>query len=227
MAAVLVLAVTVSIPVVQSDTVPLVSPLADFLPANLGAVKQFYSPSDADMGYVRPDFILIENVHCNRSVQLAISEILRRLKVRELLPRQIAVEGAVGSVDLDGFSKYPNPNLRRAMADRFVSRGEMQGVVHFVFSEGQGNLYGIENEGLYQASLDMFRRSYPARVQLTRELDELLTRLDRIKESPDISARVSILTQDAVMLRRLVCQRLEPEGIYRSISQAVYAIDHL
>ena len=45
---------------------------------------------------MQPDFILIQNVHCNIFVQYAISSILRQLKGQGLLPERIAVEGAVG-----------------------------------------------------------------------------------------------------------------------------------
>src|SRR5437870_710045 len=60
------------------------------LPAKLGFVSDSYSPRPG--GNAVPDVVLIQNLHVNRSVQFAISKILKRIQERGWMPDHIAVE---------------------------------------------------------------------------------------------------------------------------------------
>src|SRR5688572_3489035 len=61
------------------------------LPASLGYVSETYSPRASTNA--APDMILIQSLHVNRSVQFAISGILKKLKQQGLMPDHIAMEG--------------------------------------------------------------------------------------------------------------------------------------
>src|SRR5688572_21072138 len=69
------------------------------IPSSLGYISETYSPPAAKASN-KPDIILIQDLHVNRSVQFAISGILKRLKAQNLMPDHIAVEGDVGPIDI-------------------------------------------------------------------------------------------------------------------------------
>src|SRR5437867_848556 len=93
------------------------------LPAALGFVSDSYAPAAAKSQ--APDFVLIQNLHVNRSVQFALSKILSHLKRQNLLPKQIAVEGAAGPMDIASMQAYPDAQVRKAAANYLVEQGEM------------------------------------------------------------------------------------------------------
>jgi hypothetical protein len=196
------------------------------LPSNLGNVTDFYLSQHLPHT-PHPDFVLIQNAHCNLHVQYAISAILRQLKWQGVLPDRIAVEGAVGPVDVLKSQQFSDGLERRREADDLISQGEISGVMHYAISEGEGQLYGVESADLYRSSIEMFRRSYWARTILRRDLNKLDSALSLIKAEPGLSARASILSQDIQVLRGLVDQRLFPEDIHRTVNRSIFAVDHL
>jgi len=187
----------------------------------LGEITQSYTPAESVPLITKPDFIVIQNVHCNPFVQYAISRILNQLNTQGLLPRRIAVEGAVGPIDIS-LKRDPNEKARKKAATIMVEKGEMTGAMHFVVSEGRCDLYGVETADLYATAVEMFRCSYAARAQLTRELDTLDAALVMLKSNPDTSDSASILSQDVQVIRHLIGQQLVPEEIHQIMNQAVF-----
>lgn len=210
----------------SQKTPPTLYPFSIILPANLGQVTQTYFPPQR-IPSVEPDFILIQNVHSNIFVQFAISSILKQLKAQDLLPQRIAVEGAVGPVDIHAMQSNPDAHERREIANYLVARGEMPGATHFVAAEGEGDLYGVESADLYESSVDIFRRSYAAREHLSHDLDRMEAALELLKDESDENSRASIIEQDIQVLHRLVDQQLVPSEIHQVMNQAVFAVDHL
>jgi len=94
----------------------------------------------------------------------------------EQIRGDIAVEGATGPVDVLSMQHYPDPVVRKKASDYLVRQGEMPGAMHFVVTEGEGGLFGIETDEYYKANLEMFRRSYAARTQLRDELAKIQAR---------------------------------------------------
>jgi len=193
----------------------------------LGKITQSFSPSSPEPRRAHPDFILLQNVHCNKSVQYAISDILKQLKSQGLLPARIAVEGAVGLINIAALQGGLDDQARREMADSLVSTGELTGALHFVLSEGQGELYGVEAADLYETSVKMFRRSYQSRIQLSGKLDKLDAALSLLMPEPDISTNASELSQDVRVIRQLLDQHLTPEEVSQVMNRAVISVDHL
>src|SRR5687767_14543965 len=81
------------------------------LPGRLGFVSESYSPAPQTSS--RPDIILIQDLHVNRSVQLAISKIIKKLKLQGFVSGPIAVEGETGPVDLRSMQTYSNTHIRK------------------------------------------------------------------------------------------------------------------
>jgi hypothetical protein len=211
------------------------SPFNFDLSATVGEITQFHSPSqnyskahrrDLTVEYLQPDFILIQSVHCNQSVQIAISEILKQLKNQGLLPQRLAVEGAVGPIDIRAVQRYPAP-ARQKIVENLIPQRDMTGAMLFVVSEGQGELYGVETANLYQTSIEMFRRSYPARARLSKELSKFDAALNLLKRDPRNAGTVSILSQDVEAIHKLVDQQLVSGELRQVVNRAVFAVDHL
>ena len=115
------------------------------LSSSLGFISDLYTPK----GGSTPDVILIQDLHVNRSVQFAISGILRRLKAQGLMPDHIAVEGATGPIDIASMQHYPDRVIRKEASDYLVRQGEMPGAMHFAVTEdGAVKQYAIESLGI-------------------------------------------------------------------------------
>ncbi len=193
------------------------------IPARLGSVSDTYAPS----GHTAPDFIFIQNLHVNRSVQFAISAILKRLEQQGLMPDRLAVEGETGPVDLTGMQTYPDAALRTAASDYLVQQGEMPGSAHFAITEGRVGLFGIETEAYYQANVEMFRRSYAGRQALSRELDKLQAILPCLKKDPAVRGNAEILEADLKAVNQLINNQIIPDELNATLHQTSLAVEHL
>jgi hypothetical protein len=180
----------------QASLLP--SPATTFsisIPSALGYISETHSPKTAS----QPDIIFIQDLHVNRSVQFAITGILKQLKKQGFMPDHIAVEGDTGLVDIQAMQSAPDVRARKKTADYLVRQGEMPGAMHFVVTEGEGALFGIETEDYYQANLDMYRLSYQGRVA-----------------QKDIDA-----------VRRLIATQVIPEELPATLREATQAASHL
>jgi len=194
------------------------------IPSSLGYVSETYS---AHAGATSPDVILIQNLHINRSVQFAVSGILKRLKKQGLMPDSIAVEGATGPLHIGFMQRYPDPSIRKAAADYLVQQGEMPGVMHFAVTEGEGNLFGIETEEYYQANLEMFRQSYKERAALRQEIEKIQAVLPKLKKDPTSRENAAILEKDVDAVSQLINNQVIPDELPATLRQATEAVDHL
>jgi hypothetical protein len=201
-------------------------PFGISLPAHLGQVTDA-SPDISERRNSHPDYILIQNLHCNRSVQSAISKILNRLERDGILPERIALEGLVGLYDVSAMQQVPDSKARLKAADYLISQGEMNGAMHYVVSQGKGGLYGIETSDLYDSTIETYRRSYAARSRLGDELVTLEAALGRLKAGSPGAPNAAILTEDVQAVRKLIDQRLTPKEVRWTLTKAVYAVDHL
>ncbi len=223
----LFLSSTLTLQSVQASPAGTASPFKLTLPSSLGYISETYRPASAEASAGKPDFILIQDLHVNRSVQFAISGILKRLKLQGFMPDRIAVEGDTGPVDLGEMQQYPDANIRQKTADYLVQQGEMPGAMHFVVSEGQGGLFGIENDSYYQANLEMFRRSYTGRQELRQEIEKLEAVLPKLKKDKQVGVNAAILEKDVAAIRQLINNEIVPEELPDVLARASTAAEHL
>jgi hypothetical protein len=216
--------------VLFAESVPAV-PIAPSLPSNafnitlpeqLGFITDAHKANSA---VTRPDVILIQDLHVNRSVQRAISSILKTLQHQNLLPERIAVEGAYGSVPVEAMQK-PDPALRRQAADYMVSQGEMPGAMHFVVTEGRGGLYGIETDGLYKADVEAFRHSYIGGDSLRAQLARLKKALPTLAQNPATRDKAVLLGKDITAAEAFLNHQVMPQEMESTLSHLMVALDH-
>lgn len=209
------------------------------LPEALGQITESYAPSkslhDANHGSTllaqspstRPDFIFIQDLHVNRSVQFAISGILKQLKNQDLVPEVIAVEGETGPVDIQPMQRHPDPAERKAAADYLVEQGEMPGAMHFAVTEGEGRLFGIETEDYYRANLDMFRRSYEGWPLLRQEIGKLQAALPKLRTDPATRDAAAVLEKDVAAVNQLLRNQVTPDELPAILAGAASGAEHL
>lgn len=226
------LAVTLStlMTVESAQAIPYGAPTASptfslSIPSSLGYISETHATQSISGG--RPDVILIQNLHVNRSVQFAISGILKRLKAQGLMPDHIAMEGATGPVDIAFMQRYPDPVIRKAAADYLVQQGEMPGAIHFAVSEGEGGLFGIETDEYYQANLEMFRRSYQGRAELRQELEKIQAVLPKLEKDPATRQNAAILQKDIDAVSQLINNQVIPDELPATLNRAATAVEHL
>lgn len=109
--------------------------------------------------------INIQDLHCNYEVQQHIQAILRHLTKHYNL-KIIAQEGAVGLIDTSVISQFPNQKIKKAVGNYFMQQGRLTGADVFAATSGHTvELVGIEDQGLYQQSLDKLHGFLNAQTQ--------------------------------------------------------------
>lgn len=158
-----------------SDNSPLVSNL--FIPENFGSItKKFNSETEKSI-------ICIQDAHCNYEVQHNISKILEIL-VRDYKVDLIAIEGAVGDIDLSRFGKLENTKVKEKVIDRYVRRGIVTGPEYLritKYNELPFGIYGIENGELYVRNFLLFRTSISNNKAPQLFVDELSKIIEKLK----------------------------------------------
>lgn len=194
------------------------------IPSRLGYVNsRFEVPSG------RPDIIIIQDLHLNRSVQRNISALLALLDRQGILPEQIGVEGATGWQDLKAMQDFSNAPLRRAACDYLVEQGEMPGAYHFLVSRGKGQAFGLEEKEMYEASVNLYRQSDASRSHVLDQVNGFLNYGIAASDQPT-SVKLKWIEEQKV-LKRLLEARLprssELEQQLRMASQASARMDQV
>ena len=80
--------------------------------------------------------VILEDVHQNVEAQRHLSSALLSLAAEPgAVPVSIALEGADGSFVFDAFHRFPDAKIARAVADSFLTSGDLAGPSHAGFSD--------------------------------------------------------------------------------------------
>lgn len=201
-------------------------PLPIRLSPSLGEVSETFDPAHSNSP-AAPQFILIQNLHVNRSVQFTLSKILASLKEQGLLPATLAVEGATGLMDTAAMQAFPDQSVRRRTSDYLVQQGEMPGAMHFVVSEGEGNLFGVETADVYEANLESYRVSFENRLRLLSALDRIQTGYLKLKNSKATRDAAIQLERDVTTVRQLLQFQVIPNELGQVLRANAGAVERL
>jgi hypothetical protein len=145
------------------------------IPSHLGFITETYQ------GAVPGHVVLIQDLHINWDAQTHIAGILEHYAKGGILPERVGVEGAEGPVSAAILAAYPDPEIRKQVADYFVRQGELTGAGAYAVISGRSDLlHGIENIHYYELNKRLFQQSYPARQDLHQELQWLKTTLNQL-----------------------------------------------
>ncbi len=124
------------------------------IPSQFGSLKEFYEAKE--QSDKAPLIIQIQDAHCNYEAQKNLAQIIDHL-VREKKLRLVMVEGGSGDVSLSFLRSFTDKKSREAVADRYLRSGKISGEEYLdIISDYDLELYGIEDQGLYDSNLDSF-----------------------------------------------------------------------
>jgi hypothetical protein len=149
------------------------SPLADLkIPSNIGNIKEIFESQKPDLNNQQL-VIQIQDAHCNYEAQKNLAQILEYLIIERNL-KLILVEGGSGDVSLSFLRSYADKNKREQVADKYLRQGKISGEEYLdIVSDHKLELYGVEDEDLYDANLNSFLEDQTYRDQGSKDVEAL------------------------------------------------------
>ncbi|MCP4482855.1 MAG: hypothetical protein GY817_09000, partial [bacterium] len=103
-------------------------------------------------GKCSKNIYLINDLHCDYTVQSNIVKSLRAITSQHPQGLVIGVEGNSGWLDTQRFNAIPNGELKNKVMDRLLRAGIISGWEKYVDEHKEALVYGVENDTLYQAN---------------------------------------------------------------------------
>ncbi|MFH1354828.1 MAG: hypothetical protein ABIH19_01575 [Candidatus Omnitrophota bacterium] len=148
------------------------------LPAEYGIIKEV---SEDTFAQDKPTIIHIQDAHCNYEAQKNMSYLLEYL-VKQYGVKLIMVEGGSGDVGLSFLRAYADSGERVKVAEKYLKQGKISGEEYLdIISDYDLQLFGIEEEGLYEAHLVAFKTVDSIRTESAQYLKELSKVADKLK----------------------------------------------
>ncbi|MBM3252372.1 MAG: hypothetical protein FJZ11_06325 [Candidatus Omnitrophica bacterium] len=117
--------------------------------------------------------INIQDAHCNYEAQKNMAKILEYL-IKERGIKLILVEGGSGNVNLSFLRNYADQKARAEVADDYLKMGKISGEEYLdIISDYGFELYGIEDEALYDAHMAAFWKIDSIKEEGLRNLEDL------------------------------------------------------
>jgi hypothetical protein len=150
------------------------------IPSQYGTVKEV-SPMQAAAQESGRMIIHIQDAHCNYEAQKNMAQVLDYL-VREHNLNLIMVEGGSGNVSLSFLRGYSDKKARVEVADKYLKEGKISGEEYLdIVSDYKLNLYGIDDDALYDAHLAAFEKIDSIKEQGLRDLEGLSNIINDLK----------------------------------------------
>jgi hypothetical protein len=157
-------------PVIQNFTIP----------SQLGSVKEVFEAVDSNLNNPKT-IIQIQDAHCNYEAQKNLAAIVDYL-VKEKKLRLIMVEGGSGDVSLSYLRNYTDKKAREEVADKYLKMGKISGEEYLdIVSDYDLELYGVEDQSLYDANLKAFLDLETYRKDGLADLDKISAVIKALK----------------------------------------------
>lgn len=152
------------------------------IPSQYGTVEEVFE-ADYTADNRERMIIHIQDAHSNYEAQKNMAQLLEYL-VKEHNLRLIMVEGGSGNVSLSFLRGYANQKERRDIADKYLRMGEISGEEYLdMVSNYDLDLYGIEDQDLYDAHLAAFLEVDSIKeegLSYLKDLSNIVSRLKRL-----------------------------------------------
>jgi len=150
------------------------------IPAQFGTIKEVFTALNQTPTAERT-IIQIQDAHCNYEAQKNLIKILEYL-VKENNLKLILVEGGSGDVSLSFLRTYADKKTREEVADSYLKAGKISGEEYLdIVSDSDLELYGVEDEGLYDSNLNTFLELDSYRQEALKNLDNLRALAEKLK----------------------------------------------
>jgi len=150
------------------------------IPAQFGTIKEVFTALNQTPA-TEHTIIQIQDAHCNYEAQKNLAKILEYL-VKENNLKLILVEGGSGNVSLSFLRSYADQKKREEVADSYLKTGKISGEEYLdIVSDADLELYGIEDQGLYDSNLDTFLQLDSYRQEALNNLGNLSSLVEKLK----------------------------------------------
>ena len=158
------------------------------LPPKLGTVKETFLQPNLDPQSERM-IIQIQDAHCNYEAQKNLAAILEYL-IKERKLKLVMVEGGSGDVGLSFLRTYSDAATRKEVAEKYLKMGQISGEEYLdITSDYDLELYGIEDEDLYDADLNAYLMLESKRQQGLQDLAAIRQSVSALRQkiyNPDL-----------------------------------------
>jgi hypothetical protein len=157
------------------------SPNTDLkIPSQIGTIKEVFTAQNPGLNSGHT-IIQIQDAHCNYEAQKNLAKILEYL-IKERNLKLIMVEGGWGDVSLSFMRNYADRNTRQEVAEKYLKKGEISGEEYLdIVSDYDFQLFGIEDESLYDSNLEAFLSMESYRQEALNDLEKLSVIVERLK----------------------------------------------
>jgi len=150
------------------------------IPFQYATIKEVFEAKGAAQNADRI-IIHIQDAHCNYEAQKNMAGVLEYL-VKEHNLKLIMVEGGSGNVNLSFLRAYSDQKAREEVADKYLKEGKISGEEYLdIVSDYNLDLYGIEDEALYDAHLAAFEKLDSIKDEGLRYLEGLASIIKNLK----------------------------------------------
>jgi len=126
--------------------------------------------------------INIQDAHASLAAQYSIAKLLDSLVANYDL-EFIAIEGGSGYIDTSLLKTFPDKKVRDKAANILMEEGHMSAGEFFAVThdESEIDLYGVEDDALYNANVESFRAVAGDRIERVDNINKLLKELENIE----------------------------------------------
>lgn len=167
----------------RSDVSAPIQASAVHVPQDAGLIKEAQDSGSAH------GIINIKDIHDNYSAQESIVTLLESL-VPNYGVRTIGLEGTTGDIDVSILKAFPDEPIRRSGAGQLLKEGRLSaGEMFAALTEEDVAVYGVDDEPLYRANLEAFKRALkdkPANYERLRAVSEVVRQLEEKVFPPEL-----------------------------------------
>ncbi len=146
---------------------------------NFGQIIESYDGTSDQKIFV------IEDLHCDEGVQRNISQIIRQMKKDYGSDfTSIGIEGSSGEIDVRVFGVLPDPEIKMAVIQKYISKGYINGAELYAiehYDKHSMDLYGIENQNLHDEDLVLLFENLTYNEKVKKILQDLQKDINEAK----------------------------------------------
>lgn len=196
------------------------------IPAQYGTIKEAYSQEGAAQAAGKT-IICIQDAHCNYEAQKNSAMILEYL-AREYKLKLIMVEGGSGDVNLSFLRGYADKKSRKEVAEKYLKDGKISGEEYLdIISDYPLELYGVEDETLYNAHLTSFEQTDSLKIEALKYLEGLSRTIESLKpfiysEELKRLEQMQKRYEDKSVSLNEYCQFLKEAAVSKGLNPEIY-----
>jgi hypothetical protein len=176
----IILAVGVNSLISLSEDLVFASERRFYIPSQYGGVKEVFEAEGTKQSGEKT-IIYLQDAHCNYEAQKNMAKVLESL-IEQYGLKLILVEGGSGNVSLSFLRGYADKQAREEVAEKYLRMGKISGEEYLnIVSDYEFDLYGVEDEALYEAHMAAFFKIDSIKQEGLKYLGSLSDIIDNLR----------------------------------------------